>query len=256
MAATLVLVFVVVLIIAGALVVNAFRDSDDSAAPASEEPSAPERDASGEPAADPSEESSADEAPEEVLNSGWKLAKVGRWELTYEIPGRSEGWTYEGPGAVFGVGPPDAEQPELTMVGASYYGTNPCDGSSSLAAAGAHGVENTEDTGETAEGVARKWAELAYEYETGAPEVELRSVTEFSANGLAGHYAVADATPVTAGGECIPESGEVHTVVVPNLDEANAVRAFSIVSDSGYEESLDADTIETVLNSLRDSVDD
>lgn len=254
MVATLALVFVVVVIIAGAVVANAFREDDDSAGPAPDQSGSPEPSSSQEPE-EPSEEPSSEE-DEDLLNPGWERAKSSKWGFVYEVP-ESEGWVFQGPAAFFGVGSDEEDMPEVAMSGVSYYETSPCEADESLAVAGAQGITETEDTEEMAEGVSMKWAELYYETEKGGqPEVALRSVEEFSANGLEGHYGIAEADPAAVEDECAPEGGVVHTVVVPNRDEADEVRAFSIIADTGYDNSLDSDTIETILNSLRDSETD
>ncbi|WP_046470431.1 hypothetical protein [Allosalinactinospora lopnorensis] len=246
MLTTLVLVFIAVVITAIGVVVNVLRDSGGQAAP------------SPEPTAEPaSEEESAEERPspeeEELLNPGWQRASVPKWGFVYEVPGADEDWIFEGAETLYGVNPDDEGIPELAMSGISSYGVSPCDPSNSLAVAGAQGISETDDTEEMAEGVARKWAELGYETESSVPEVSLRSVEEFSANGLEGHYGIVEATPQGSEDECFSEGGVVHTVVVPYRDEEDQVRAFSVIADTGYDDSLGEDTIETILNSLRDS---
>ncbi len=250
MIATLAMVMVVAVIIAIVVVWNAFRSDAQQAAPPPEESSEPEPEPSEEPSAEPS---ASPTEPVKLINTDWRPAVSEKWGFVYEVPTSEEGWRVKGDGTIFGAGEDENGQPEVAMSGTSIYEESPCGDWGSRAAAGAQGITETEDTAEMAEGVAAKWGELGFETEAGgAPTVEVRSVEEYSANGLEGHRATVDVTLSRPDGTCEPPTAVVTTVVVPNPDEDNAVRAFTVMIDTGVSDAISEEEMDTIVNSLRD----
>ncbi|MFC4560343.1 hypothetical protein ACFO4E_00580 [Nocardiopsis mangrovi] len=213
------------------------------------------------PDGDPPTAQAADDAPEPtptpspspdeaLINPGWRTAAADDWGLVYEVPTYDEGWRVRG--ELISVGDDGEGGPVTAMGAASIYLDSPCPGWGNRAAAGVQGLLETQDTEDMAEGVALTWGEESFHTDAGEPRAELRSVEEFAGNGLTGHRAVVDVTLADPDGTCEPPTAEVHTVAVPNPREDNAVRAFTLVVDTGIADRVSDDDIEAIIGSLRD----
>ncbi|ASU82811.1 hypothetical protein CDO52_08470 [Nocardiopsis gilva YIM 90087] len=251
MLALLAMVMVVAVAIAVVVVWNTLRESPQIAAP-EPSPSATAQEVDDEPSAEPSEPSESPDEPEELINSGWRTVKSDKWGFTYEVPPSDDDWAAKGDGFIVGQGEDENGTPEIAMSGVAIYKDQPCDGWGDRAVTGAQGITETQDTAAMAKGVATKWAELSFTTDAGAATTSVRTVEAFSNNGLKGHRAIVDAKLKKPKAGCQPPTAEVHTVVVPNPDEENAVRAFTIVADTGLPDAEDTDVLEKILNSLRD----
>jgi len=192
------------------------------------------------------------EDDESLMQQGWQRADVPKWGLVYEVPGE-EGWRIANPVEVHSFEGDDGTA--LGMSGVSTYLDSPCAGWGSRALLGAQGITDAEDTDteEMAEATARAWAYYGYRSDGEKPEVTTRSVAEFSANGLEGHHAVVDVTVPGSDGECVPAEAVVHAVVVPAQEDEEGLRAFVMLLDQGLPDTLDGETVGTILSTLRDA---
>ncbi|GAA3753415.1 hypothetical protein HDA32_004469 [Spinactinospora alkalitolerans] len=254
MVALLAIVFAAVLVIAVTVVVISLRgNAQQAAAPAApaEESSEPEPEPAGEP--EPTQEPSSPPPPVPLMQEGWQLASVTKWGFVYEIPPSDDGWVFDGPTHLRGYEDDDG-QPVLGMGGTSLYKENPCETWGSRADVGAQAVTDTDDTEEMARNVALKWAEYAFETEAGGrAATSVRSVEAFSSNDLTGHHAVIDATVQQPDADCQPPGGVVHAVAVPADQDDTGVRVFLVIADTGVDDALTEETIDTVISTLRDN---
>ncbi|WP_344101354.1 hypothetical protein [Nocardiopsis rhodophaea] len=248
MLALVAMVMVVAVVIAVVVVWNTLRERPGAAASAPP-PSATAHEVDDDPSEEPSESPGE---PEKLINPGWRTVTSHKWGFTYEVPPSDDGWAAKGDGFIVGQGEDENGVPEIAMSGVAIYKDQPCDGWGDRAVTGAQGITETQDTAAMAKGVASRWAELSFTTDAGAASTSVRSVEEFTNNGLKGHRAIVDATLKQPTEGCQPPTAEVHTVVVPNPDEENAVRAFTILADTGLPDAADTDVLEKILNSLRD----
>lgn len=245
----LALVMVVAVAIAAVVVWNALSDDPQAAAP----PPVPD----ATPAAEPEDEPADGPSPspretERLINPGWRTVASDKWGFTYEVPPSDDDWMAKGDGTIIGQGEDENGMPEIAMSGVAVYKDKPCEGWGDRAVTGAQGITETRDTSAMAEGVASKWAELSFTTDAGPGETEVRSVEPFSNNGLEGHRAIVDVKLKDPEKGCQPPTAEVHTVVVPNPAEDDAVRAFTVLTDTGISDAADSDVIERIVDSLRD----
>ncbi|RCV52306.1 hypothetical protein [Marinitenerispora sediminis] len=248
MIAVLAIVLVAVLIIAVAVVAITLRRDAEQAAPAPVESSAPQEREEAPP--EPSTAASPTDLPgRPPLHEGWQVAHAVKWGLVYDIPA-DDGWEFDGPEYIRGYEDDDGT-PVIAMSGTSTYRDEPCETWGSRADLGAQGVSDSDDTAGMAEAVALNWAGHAFETDEGAPETSVRSVEEFSRNGLEGHHAVIDVGVRQEDTRCQPPSGVVHALAAPHGD--GGVRVFVIVADTGIEGAADADTVDGIVATLRDT---
>ncbi|WP_285758874.1 hypothetical protein [Nocardiopsis ansamitocini] len=243
----LAILLVAVLIIAVTVVVTRLNANGTQAAPAPAPEPVTASESEPAPAPDPSSTGSA--AGPDVFQDGWQRAASAKWGFVYEIPPREDDWLFDGPTYIRGFEGDDGTV-EIGMSGTSVYLDKVCAGWGSRGVIGAQGITDSDDTEEMSEGAALRWARYAYDDE-GDPGLTVRSVEEFDSNDLSGHHAIVDVTVPGGGDGCIPPTAVVHTLAVPGAED-DTTRILVMILDTGVEDALAEETVDTVISTLRD----
>jgi hypothetical protein len=176
-----------------------------------------------------------------------------RRPLTYDVPAS---WTVADPGVITGFEEEDPDapfgySPKVGMSGAATYLERGGDCGLVSGKVGTNGVgEAGFDTEIAAQGTAMLWAEAAYGLGDDEPEFQLSDPEPFEANGLTGHYAVADVTPVPH--ECHPEKAQVR---VASFDSPDGDDVYNIIiyADASGDLAPDPDELDSIISSIRPS---
>jgi hypothetical protein len=168
--------------------VEAAPSSDPAA---DSEPSPPPQSPSPDNAAGENEESDSQALTEAGLE-GWQGVAVRPRPLVYDVP---RDWVVASPGMMYGFEEEDPDapfgySPRVMMSGVAYWPQSDpeCeDTGPSAGTVGTSGMGDVVDTATGADGVAREWADAAFEHDGGDPELSVGEPEPFEANGLEGH---------------------------------------------------------------------
>jgi hypothetical protein len=192
--------------------------------------------------------------PDPVVAADWQVAANDRRGIAYDIPPE---WTLQAADFVYYVEREETDETNedenpylvaMTSVGA--YDENWCgaDGNP-RSATGVRTRQGAANTADMAELEARDWALASYDQnEEGTLEVG-ESEPFTSEHGMTGHLATATISGFPQDPEC-PVAGAKVTVF-SYLSEAGDLTTWTLVTDTGFEEEPDQDTIDNILNSLR-----
>lgn len=195
--------------------------------------------------------------PDPVVAPDWQVQTIENRHNAFDVP--PEDWTVNSEGTMMGYEDEregaDQGQPLVMMSAVSTYMDGWCPeaeyGLSSHAMAGTKGGQGATGTAEAAENEAANWALAAYDqHQEGTLEVSDPEPFE-SGHGIAGHTATATITgvPEDSGEPCGTFDGKV--VTVSYLDLNNDLATWVLVADTGFEDELDEETIQQMMNSLR-----
>lgn len=220
---------------------------------AESEPDPPSESPPSQDATEAGNEQSDSQALTEATVEGWQGVAVRRRPLVYDVPGD---WVVESPGMMYGFEEEDPDAPlgystRVIMSGVAYWpeadpaceDTGPDSG-----AIGTSGMGEVVDTAAGADGVAREWADAAYEHDGGDPELSVGAPEPFEANGLEGHAVTVDVTPEPA--DCYPESAQVRVASV-DYPEEDDVYNLIVYADTSGPLAPDGDDLDTMLTTLR-----
>ncbi|WP_130799537.1 hypothetical protein [Streptomyces otsuchiensis] len=257
--------------VGGYLLVGSDDDSPSASAPAGddagaggEEPEGSEaEDGSGPDAADgePGEESSdprggLDSAPEPVTDDDWQVQAFPERDIAYDVPGRH--WTLLDPELYLSwtaeVENEDGEKEEtFPLRAASLHLDEVCGPGSSRSTIGVTGARGAAGTEEAAPRNAESYAYAAYDDGSLSADVEVSDPEPFTNDqGFEGHISTATIENYVLpedGADCYAPSGKV--IAVSYLDSSSDVQVWLAVVDTGVDDELEQETIDSITNSLR-----
>ena len=243
--------------VGGFLLVNS--DDGDGAPRAGQSP-APEPDPDGDDDTDTDTDGDGDDGPPDdprggvrvdpdPVVDGWQTMPNVTFNNVFDVPaewtlnhGHVQGWEKE----------VDGEQVYTLMSEPAVYLAGFCGPGTERAIAGTRGARGWEaSTEHTAEVSAREFALAAYDQDEKGTLTEQPPEPFTNDQGFEGHIAVAtiEDFPHDETDECAAPSGEV--IAISYLNASSNIMTWLLVRDTGIEEELDRETVDTILSSLR-----
>ncbi|MGK5530531.1 hypothetical protein [Streptomyces sp. URMC 129] len=198
------------------------------------------------------------QVPDPVVAPDWQVQTIENRHNAFDVP---PGWTLGSESEMVGYADENADSddgiadPLVSMSAPVTYMDGWCAeaeyGVSWRAVAGTKGGQGATGTAEAARNEAGNWALAAYDQQQEGTLRVSEAEPFTSEHGIEGHTATATITDVPEDPDDACGTSDGKVITVSYIDLNNDLATWVLVMDTGFEEELDDETIEAMMNSLR-----